>query len=61
VVGNSVIAAKAGAEVVDVAARRVTLRTGTKGEIREAAPKTASGDFIDPNTGQIISKAGPFD
>jgi HNH/ENDO VII superfamily nuclease with conserved GHE residues len=55
------LAAKAGAEVVDVAGRRVTLRVGTKAEIREAAPRTASGDFIDPNTGQIISKDGPFD
>jgi len=54
-------AARAGDDVIDVAARRVTLRAGTKAEIRAVAPKTASGDFIDPNTGQIIAKTGPFD
>jgi hypothetical protein len=30
--------------VTDVAARRATLRVGTKAEIQEAAPKTAGGD-----------------
>jgi RHS repeat-associated protein len=44
----------------DIAARRVSLRVGTKVQIREAAPKTATGDFIDPNTGQIIPREGPF-
>jgi hypothetical protein len=45
---------------IDVAANRVTLRVGTKAEIQAAAPKTAGGDFIDPNTGQIIPRTGPF-
>lgn len=36
-----VLATKAGAELVDVAARRATLRVGTKAEVRGAAPKTA--------------------
>lgn len=49
-----------GEAAVDVAARRVTLRQGTKAQIRDAAPKTADGDFIDPNTGQVIPKEGPF-
>jgi HNH/ENDO VII superfamily nuclease with conserved GHE residues len=39
----------------------VSLRVGTKAEIRANAPKTAAGDFIDPNTGQVIPKGGPFD
>jgi hypothetical protein len=50
-----------GAELADPAAIRATLRVGTKTEIRAAAPKTAGGDFIDPNTGQVIPKNGPFD
>lgn len=45
---------------VDVAASRVKLRVGTKAKIQDSAPKTASGDFIDPNTGQIIPRSGPF-
>lgn len=44
----------------DVARRRVTLRSGVKREIQDNAPKTADGDFIDPNTGQVIPKEGPF-
>lgn len=44
----------------DVTKRRVKLRVGTKEKIREAAPKTPDGDFIDPNTGQVIPKEGPF-
>jgi RHS repeat-associated protein len=47
--------------VVDPAASRVTLREGTRAEIQANAPQTASGDFIDPNTGQVIPKDGPFD
>lgn len=47
-------------QAVDVAARRVTLRVGTKASIKEAAPKTPEGDFIDPNTGQVIPRDGPF-
>ena len=54
-------AAESAADAVDVAANRVTLRVGTKAEIRANAPKTADGDFIDPNTGQVIPKDGPFD
>lgn len=34
--------------------RRPNLWATTKAEIREAAPKTADGDFIDPNTGKIV-------
>ncbi len=34
--------------------RRPNLWATTKAEIRDAAPKTADGDFIDPNTGQIV-------
>lgn len=40
---------------------RVGLREGTKEKIRAAAPKTANGDYIDPNTGQVIPREGPFD
>ncbi len=29
-------------------------------KIQQAAPKTSNGDFIDPNTGVIIPKEGPF-
>jgi len=54
------VTAKAADDVLDVAATRVKLRAGTKAEIRANAPKTASGDFIDPNTGQVIPKGGPF-
>lgn len=49
----------------DPAARRVKLRKGTKDEIKhqmaEDGLTTPSGDFIDPNTRQIIPKDGPFD
>lgn len=48
-------------EVVDATKNRVYLRKGTKQEIKENAPKTPEGDFIDPNTGQVIPKEGPFD
>jgi RHS repeat-associated protein len=41
-------------------ADRVKLRVATKEAIKGAAPKTASGDFIDPNTGKVIPKEGPF-
>lgn len=36
------------------------LRTVTRQAIRDA-PKTVDGDFIDPNTGQVIPKEVPFD
>jgi len=45
----------------DPAARRVDLREPTKQAIQDAAPKTADGDYIDPNTGQVIPQDGPFD
>lgn len=32
----------------------------TKRQIRAAAPRTPTGDFIDPNTGQVIPAGGPF-
>ena len=39
---------------------RVNPSSATKTQIREAAPKTKDGDFIDPNTGQIVPQEGPF-
>lgn len=45
----------------DPAASRVALRASTKKAIQDAAPKTSAGDFIDPNTHQVIPQAGPFD
>jgi hypothetical protein len=39
---------------------RVSLWEKTKRDIRSAAPTDANGDFIDPNTGQVIPKGGPF-
>jgi hypothetical protein len=55
------LAAEEGTALADPAATRVGLRVGTKQAIQDAAPKTADGDFIDPNTGQVIPKDGPFD
>jgi hypothetical protein len=52
--------ASGGSRLVDSAVRRVKLRTSTKEAIEDAAPKTAEGDFIDPNTGQVVPKEGPF-
>jgi len=45
----------------DPAARRVDLRESTKEAIRDAAPKTAEGEFIDPNTGTVIPREGTYD
>lgn len=45
---------------VPVAAQRSTPSTATKAKIQDAAPKTKDGDFIDPNTGQIVPAEGPF-
>jgi hypothetical protein len=39
--------------------RRPNLLETTKAEIREAAPKTASGDLIDPNTGKVSCAGWP--
>jgi len=48
--------------VVNAATKnRVKLRKKTKETIKENAPKTENGDFIDPNTGQVIPKEGPYD
>jgi hypothetical protein len=47
--------------VSDAATSRVSLRVGTKLEIQANAEKTAAGDFIDPNTGAVIPREGPFD
>jgi hypothetical protein len=41
--------------------RRVTLRQGTKKAIQDKAEKTPDGDYIDPNTDEVIPKDGPFD
>ena len=45
----------------DAAATRVTLRVGTKRAIRDNARQTTDGDFIDPNTLEVIPGNGPFD
>ncbi|SIS11731.1 HNH/ENDO VII family nuclease [Williamsia sterculiae] len=49
----------------DVTKRRVKLRNSTKEEIKQNARDegltNADGDFIDPNTGAVIPKDGPFD
>jgi hypothetical protein len=39
---------------------RVTLRESTKRSVQDNAPKDADGNYIDPNTGQIIPAGGPF-
>lgn len=54
-------AAKAVDKANDATKRRVYLRKETRRRIQENAPKTPDGDFIDPNTGKIIPKDGPFD
>jgi hypothetical protein len=47
--------------IANPVARRVSLRESTKQAIRDNAPKTAEGDYIDPNTRQVIPRDGPFD
>ena len=49
------------AGTTDPAARRVTLRQGTKQAIQDAAFKNSNGDYLDSNTGKVIPKNGPFD
>ncbi|WP_105970589.1 SpvB/TcaC N-terminal domain-containing protein [Streptomyces geranii] len=39
---------------------RVKLRSTTKQDIQNAAVRDADGNFIDPNTGQVIPAEGPF-
>src|SRR5690606_11465143 len=59
VAGNSDEIAKAAKEFragAPVAALRVSPSSVTKTKIRDAAPKTKDGDFIDPNTGQIVPR-----
>ena len=56
--GESIAAESA--TIADPAAQRVSLRASTKAAIKNAAPKTADGDFVDPNTGQAIPGDGPF-
>ncbi|HVQ93577.1 MAG TPA: GH-E family nuclease [Mycobacteriales bacterium] len=51
----------AAVRVVDPAARRVPLRVATQRAIQDAAPKTPDGDFIDPNTGRVVPRNGPWD
>lgn len=48
-------------DAIDAVKNRVKLRKSTKTTIIEQAPKNANGDFIDPNTGIIVPKEGPFD
>ena len=50
-----------GNRATDAVKNRVKLRKSTRETIIEQAPKNANGDFIDPNTGMIVSKDGPFD
>lgn len=58
--GSAGRAAKAGAEVVDVAARRVTLRVGTKKSVLDAQ-RAPNRKLYDPNTGVVIPEgAGHF-
>ena len=40
---------------------RVKLRKSTRATIIDQAIKNAEGDFIDPNTGMVVPKEGPFD
>jgi hypothetical protein len=40
---------------------RPNLWATTKAQIRDEAPKTAEGDFVDPNTGNVIPLGGEFD
>ncbi|HZM82945.1 MAG TPA: HNH/ENDO VII family nuclease, partial [Candidatus Limnocylindrales bacterium] len=40
--------------------KTAVLREPTKDAIEAAHPRDVNGDFIDPNTGQIIPAAGPF-
>ncbi|MGA9760894.1 MAG: HNH/ENDO VII family nuclease [Gaiellaceae bacterium] len=49
-----------GALAVKVTAR-VKLRKATRAAIIRRAKKNANGDFLDPNTGEIIPRNGPFD
>lgn len=44
-----------------VADGRVKLRTATKEAISKNAPKDKNGNFIDPNTGQVIPAGSKFD
>lgn len=60
-VDNTADAVKAADGVVDATKNRVSLRKGTKEKIKADANKTPSGDYIDPNTGQIIPKDGSYD
>ena len=63
VAGNSDEIAKAAKQsraAQPVGTDRVNPSTATKTKIRDAAPKNADGDFIDPNTGQIVPQDGPF-
>jgi HNH/ENDO VII superfamily nuclease with conserved GHE residues len=46
---------------IDPVASRAKLRASTKEDIRASAERTPGGDFIDPNTHQVIPKDGPFD
>ena len=50
-----------GVKATDAVKNRVKLRKSTRTTVIEQAPKNADGDFIDPNTGMIVPKEGPFD
>jgi RHS repeat-associated protein len=43
-------------DVADAMKSRVKLQKGTKEAVKDAAPKTKDGRFIDPNTGKPIEK-----
>jgi hypothetical protein len=49
-----------GGEENDPAASRVYLRKSTKFAIQQAAEKTPEGDYVDPNTGDVIPETGPY-
>ncbi|WP_255590675.1 GH-E family nuclease [Algoriphagus sp. NBT04N3] len=46
---------------IDATKNRVKLRKGTIEQVKDNAPKNRNGDYLDPNTGQVIPKDGPFD
>ncbi|SIT17373.1 RHS repeat-associated core domain-containing protein [Belliella pelovolcani] len=46
---------------IDATKNRVKLRKGTVEQVKDNAPKNRNGDYLDPNTGQVIPKDDPFD
>lgn len=48
-------------DVTEAVKYRVKLRKSTRNTIIDQAPRNIDGVFIDPNTGIIIPKDGPYD